>query len=339
VGRQPGFELSFGLLGKRLPYRQRQLEVAMRREGRWSLVFVVMTLAVPACVGELEWSNPQESDGGMAGAPDGAAPPDVAESGADAAGPQPGDGLVFLDFPAQRPPDPRAAGDVLQDIVQHLPTSYGDQYYFDEPITWAHETTHGINSELRNYHNNTGKRANGFYVLANRGVILVEPDLRKSDANMYVPQKLRGFRYETYMSGQQAWDDTPTYIFDEWVAYTNGGAVGVALVEKGLFGNEWQDGVYGQLEFVVYSMALGMAVEAKDPDYFQTYPQFREFLAWNTRRAMEVFRKGRVMTQFQYDVQDTYFETLRSDPSAQAMRDFISRTWGEAFLAEILAPL
>jgi hypothetical protein len=54
---------------------------------------------------------------------------------------------------------------------------------------------------------------------------------------------------------------------------------------------------------------------------------------------MEVFRKGRVMTQFQYDVQDTYFETLRSDPSAQAMRDFISRTWGEAFLAEILAPL
>jgi hypothetical protein len=306
-----------------------------------SFVSLLSAFAV-ACSGDMTFASPDASSSGGADAafdaPPGAA--DAAPGAADASsGAQPGDGLMFLDFPEQRPADPRAAGDGLQDIARHLPSSYGDEYYFDDQLTWAHETTHGINAELRNNYNTTGKPANGFYVMQNRGVIIIEPNCRKSDANAYVPMSLRGFRYDTYLAGQEEWEDTPTYLFDEWVAYTNQAVVGVELVQRGLYTSGGQDGVYGAMEFVTYAMALGMAVRDKDPSYFQSYPQFREFLAWNAKRAMQAFRAGHALQPFQFSEQETYFDTLRTAPSAQPIRDFIVQTYGQAFEAELLAPL
>ena len=130
----------------------------------------------------------------------------------------------------------------MTDIVNHLPRSYGNTYYDSNRITHGHETTHGINSHLRNYKNDTGRRANGFYVLNNRGVIVPEPNMRKSAVGRYVPASLRGSRYGTYISGSRAWDDTPTYVLDEWVSYTNGGAVGIDLNRSGSWNESWQDG-------------------------------------------------------------------------------------------------
>jgi hypothetical protein len=307
---------------------------------RTSILPLTLSLLLAGCVGQMTGADDDDTgstaDAAPPGTPD-AAPPGTPD--AAPAPPEPGDQMACIPFPTQRPTDARAKSPTMHDVAEHLPSSYGDQYYFDEAITWAHEQTHGINSELRNNHNDTGKRINGLYVMEDCGVILVEPDIRKSDANQYVPMALRGYRYDTYMAGQQAWDDTPTYIFDEWVAYTNGGVVGVEMVELGVFGEEWQDGVYGQLEFIVYSMAIGMAVEAGDPTYFASNTQFKEFLAWNARRAMDVFRKGRVMSQFTWDTQDTYFETLRSGAAGADIRAFMAQTWGQAFVDDLLAPL
>ncbi len=39
----------------------------------------------------------------------------------------------------------------LKDITTHLPPEYGNTYYDDDEITWAHETTHAIHSYIRNY--------------------------------------------------------------------------------------------------------------------------------------------------------------------------------------------
>ena len=51
---------------------------------------------------------------------------------------------------------------------------YGDRYYSDDPITHAHETTHGINSHLTNQHRGaTGDY--GFYVGGGRAVVLTGP--------------------------------------------------------------------------------------------------------------------------------------------------------------------
>ncbi len=249
----------------------------------------------------------------------------------------PGQQVTFLKFPVQKTAtDPGGWGPLLTDIEGHLPSSYGNQYYDNDRLTHAHETTHGINSELRNNYNKTGKQANGLYVLEDRGVILEEPNLRKSAVIPFIPAALQGSRYGLYILGQQAWDDTPTYIFDEWVAYTNAGAVGVDRVKRGLWKEPWQDGVMGQLEFTVYGLALGLAAEKGDPTYFQQNKQFREFLAWQTDRAMSLFREGQKMTAFTWAQQDAYYAKLQTDASAQPIRDFLTRTYGVGFMTRVL---
>jgi hypothetical protein len=251
----------------------------------------------------------------------------------------PGEHVSWFSYPVQQPSKSGASwGKALTDIAQHLPSKYGDTYWDSDLITAGHETTHGINSELRNYHNKTGKRANGFYVLDGKGVIIVEPNIRKSAVATYVPASLRGSRYSLYITGQIAWDDTPTYVFDEWVAYTNGGAVGVDLVQKGLWKYGWRDGVNGQLEFVVYAVALGMAVEKGDPTYWASDDgkQFKEFLAWNTKRAMDLYRLGMVMPDFKWDSQDKYYAAMKSSTDAAAWRAFADRLFGAEWAAEVL---
>jgi hypothetical protein len=249
--------------------------------------------------------------------------------------PKPGDGLIFLSFPVQNTRTQAPANTVLADIVGHLPASYGNTYYDSDVVTWGHETTHGINSHLRNNFNTTGRKANGFYVTGDQGVMLAEPAIRKSAMIPFVPTSLRGSRFATYVTGQTDWDDRPTYIFDEWVAYTNGSAVGVDLAKQGRWTYGWRDAVMGTLEFTVYAIAIEMAVATANPQYLQQNPQFAEFVAWNARRAMQLFREGARITSFAYSVQDAYYAKLKTSPDARAWRDFVVAQYGSAFAAEV----
>lgn len=248
----------------------------------------------------------------------------------------PGDGVTFLSYPRQKTKTNAQWGAVLTDIEEHLPASYGSTYYDSDRVTHGHETTHGINSDLRNNYNDTGKRANGFYVLADRGVLVVEPNMRKSKIAAHVPASLRGPRFSLYITGQTAWDDMPTYVFDEWVAYTNGSAVAVDLYEAGKWTYGWRDGVAGTLEFTIYALATAMAVEQHDPTYFASNRQFHEFIAWNGRRAMDLYRRGAVMPPFQWDQQETYYRAIQESPDAEALRQFARRVYGDAWAHEVL---
>ncbi len=230
-------------------------------------------------------------------------------------------------------------GSVLTDIVRHLPRSYGDTYYDADTVTYGHETSHGIHSHIRNTMNDTGARANGFYVLDDRACLVREPMMRKSDVAPYIPPSLRWTRHSLYITGSRDWDDTPLYVWDEWNAYVNGSAVGVDRAEAGLWRSGWRGTVDGTIEFTVYAMAVGMAAEVEDPGYFEREPNFLAFLVWNARRAMRLFRAGRVFPDFAWDDQDAYFERWRSGADAAAMRDWMRRTLGDATTDELLAPL
>jgi len=249
---------------------------------------------------------------------------------------EPGAGLRFLPYPATRQDARRDLGPVLIDILDHLPPSYGSTYHDEDPITHGHETSHGIHSDVRNNHNDTGRRANGFYVLDGRAVVIPEPGIRKSHVAPFVPQSLRGSRYTLYISGSPSWDDTPLYVFDEWNAYVNGSAVGVDMVQRGLWRRGWRDGVAGSIEFTIYALAVGMAVEQNDAAYFGRETQFKEFLAFNTKRAMTLFRAGRDMEPFRYDAQETLYNNLRTSADAEAMRAFARRLFGEAWADAVL---
>ena len=249
---------------------------------------------------------------------------------------EPGSGVEFIDFAASRQANRRNEGSVLIDILEHLPPQYGSTYDDEDPITAGHETSHGIHSDLRNNHNNLGGRANGFYALEGRAAIIAEPGIRKSDANRHVPQSLRGSRYALYMAGSAAWDDTPTYIWDEWNAYVNGSAVGVDMVENGHWRRGWRDGVAGTLEFTVYAIALAMALEAREPDYLRSNTQFREYLAWNVRRGMDLYRRGAVMEAFTWDTQDAYWAAMKAAPDAEDFRAFCRRFFGAAWADAVI---
>lgn len=249
---------------------------------------------------------------------------------------KPGDGVTWLAFPEQKSLSDASWGSMLTDIEDHLPASYGTTYRDDDKITWCHETSHGIHAHLRNNFNTTGKKANAFYVGNDQAVIVVEPNITKSQVAPFIPASLRASRFDTYITGQTEWDDTPLYVWDEWNAYVNGGACAVDLESHGLWTGGWRDGVDGQLEFTIYALAVAMAVEKYDPGYLASYPQFKEFLAWNARRAMTIFRQGRTMKDFAWDEQDAYYARIRTAPDAADLRAFATKLFGDAWVREVL---
>jgi hypothetical protein len=251
--------------------------------------------------------------------------------------PDPTAGIEWFVWPEQQPSLGQASwGNQLTDIARHLPASYGTQYWDDSATTAGHETSHGIHAHLRNYEAPSPFGWNAFYVLGDKVAFVAEPATRKSDVKAHIPTILRGDRYDLYIEGQVAWDDTPLYVFDEWNAYLNGAEVGVGQVQAGLYDGGWTDVVMGPLEFTVYAIATAKAVQAKDPEYFASNLQFRRFTAWNIARAMTLFATGRAMTEFEWDKQDDYAAALRTAPEAESLRQFTRDTWGEAWTATVL---
>jgi len=177
---------------------------------------------------------------------------------------------------------------------------YSNNLTYDPP-TAAHECSHAIHAALRNSAVRMEKhlpvaevlaKVNCFYVGDNKYVQLTEPRLRKSDAAKYIPSNLREYRFNTYVTGQKAWEDTPLYIFDEWTSYINGAEVAVEQYHKGNY-REPTDQPLGPLEFQFYAIGLMMAVEKQDPEAFkEIYPFFKWQLdrGWNiVKMAQEVF--------------------------------------------------
>ena len=303
------------------------------------ITLVVFAVVSAACTGHLRRSDPLgdgSADAGQVNPDTGPAEPTDADVPPPTGAP-PGTQVDFFTYASQHERVRTRWGDVLTDIVQHLPTTYGDTYADPDFVTYGHETTHGIHAHLRNNFDATGRATNAFYVLEGRAVFVVEPAIRKSEVAFFVPESLRGPRYELYVVGAGEREDSPLYIWDEWVAYTNGGAVGVDRVHAGLWTEGWRDAVAGPLELTVYAIAVAMAVEELDPVYFREYRQFREFLAFHARRAMDIYREGAAMETFAAEEQETYLRALWESEDAEAMRAFVTRHFGSAWSREVLA--
>ena len=226
------------------------------------------------------------------------------------------------------------SGSVYGDVISHSKDRpYGDQ---DGRLTNVHETTHGINSYVRNTNSSGRGKINGFYVLEGRGVVVDEPRLTMEDAKKFVPQTLRADRWQLYMVQQlRQWNDTPTYICDEWVAYTNEAAAAVDDVRKGRYRSPngmIVDGVYGTLEFSIYTMGLCMAIKEKDPVYWRTNQQFKNFVIWELKNSQRFFLEGRVMKEFRFEKQDRVLLEFLQGRECEAMRKFVREELEGAFL-------
>lgn len=181
---------------------------------------------------------------------------------------------VWIDVPVLRPMAQCRGSTVLADIESRMPANHG--YAFPNmPMTWAHETTHGLNSNLR-----SGKPGvNAFYVLHGKAMLIREPKGRLSSVSQLIPPSLRGPSFNLYLIEQQRyWECEPSYMLDEWVAYINGSCCGREISENG-----WHFELLQAINFTVYSLAMAHAVSASDPTYDHT--QLREFVKYNAGRV------------------------------------------------------
>lgn len=244
---------------------------------------------------------------------------------------------VFINWPKVRSVDGNL-GKVLGDIEAHMPA--GHIYKDSDKITWGHETTHGINSNIRNrnqkwvvaytkpffffrkkYLVKSAERVNGFYCLEDRAAVIIEPPTTIRAAAAKVPQSLRGGVYQLYLVQQAGgWNDTPLYIFDEWVAYTNG-----SEVRKDLGITSRAETVTYMMEFNVYAMSLAMVVKEKG-GYDDT--QFKAFLMWNIERSVRIYNS---------EVEATaYLNKLRNNSDAENLRSFARSYFGAEWCKEII---
>ncbi len=248
---------------------------------------------------------------------------------------EPGDQLSWKVYKTQKKKTDADWGPVLTDIEQHLPASYGKKYYNDDWSTHGHETTHGINSELRNNHAKNKGKENGFYLLNDKAAFVVDPKVTMKQVAPLIPTSLQGTRYNLYMIQQanSAWNNVPTYIFDEWVAYTNGAEVGIDRHKNKLKAPQWRsDTMIGQLEFTYYALAFCLAVEKHDPAYLKGKDgkQFKEFVAHEIRRAMKCYREGIKIDHYKWDT--NLQKNFKTKADAKDLRDLAERWYGKAFV-------
>ena len=127
---------------------------------------------------------------------------------------------VIIDVPPTRGVDYKIP--VINELEERMPVHH--QFRAKDVITWAHETTHGLNSIITNRLVAEKKAAiRGYYLGHGSGVMVYTPAIKLSQVASAVPKSLRGNIYDLYLVRQQhSWNDIPSYVFNELVAYTQG---------------------------------------------------------------------------------------------------------------------
>jgi hypothetical protein len=200
---------------------------------------------------------------------------------------------------------------VLSDIRCHIDD--GGYYNDSDLITAGHETTHGINSFIRNKYYD-GTPINAFYCLEDRAIILNEPKTRIETVASQVPRSLRGSVYNLYLVEQAStWGDRSLYLLDEWIGYTNG-----SEVRKDLQIKSRAETVRYMLEFDVYAIVLAKILEEKEKSY--NSENFKNFIRWNIERSMKIYNGENEAKYF--------LEKLKLEDDAESLRLFSRNYFG-----------
>ena len=210
--------------------------------------------------------------------------------------------------------------DIYSTIISHSKQKpFGDKY---GRSTNAHETVHGINSELRQlYRKNFKHNINALYAGGGCGVIIKNPAIKLRDVVPYIPNILRGYRYNLYFVKQLGdWDEVPTYPMDEWSAYIAGAECAVDDVGRGIAA-EKSDCVSGVLEFSIYCTALALSIRNKDTEYWKEHTQFKDTIQYFLIKSEKTFFEGQDI--FPFKEQNELLKNLREHPDASDLRNFL----------------
>lgn len=176
-------------------------------------------------------------------------------------------------------------GIVLSDIESHMPA--GHHFVDPDKVTWAHETTHGINNDIRN---SKGRGVNAFYVLKDKAAVIPEPRTTIRRVAATIPQILRGFSYQLYLVQQAGdWNNEPLYLMDEWTAYANGAECAIELNKDRVASD-----LISSHNFNIYCLYLAKCVKEDCPDYDDK--QFKAYLKWGIERVFDLSKNSGFLT-------------------------------------------
>jgi len=252
-----------------------------------------------------------------------------------------------------RSPDPRLEP-TLGDIESHMPA--GHPYRDSRHVTWAHETTHGLNARIRNQNVKVKQiavgaglgltlsypvpvdgvpfpelrlgRVNACYVLGGKAFVCEEPDLRLSQIAEAVPRSMRGMSYRLYLVEQQRyWEDCPLYVFDEWSAYANG--LSTAIDANG--GDGAFSDVLQMLEFTAYALVLANKVTLLNKEG----ENFYGFLKWMIERCVKLYLQSKKIRELHNNSQVEYEHKILTAPDFDDYREMTTFLYGAGWLQSL----
>lgn len=152
--------------------------------------------------------------------------------------------------------------------------------YHRDQVTCAHESTHMVNSRIRQWFKRP--RHNAMYVGGGRCCILPEPRVTLRQVAQFVRPEYRNSTYHLYFDQQaQWWDNQPLYICDEFSAYLNGSQAAKELRCDEHGSNE------RCRRFAHYADCLVEAVKHYDPTYSHL-PQLVQFVDYQKQRVAKL---------------------------------------------------
>ncbi|MFW9876910.1 MAG: hypothetical protein ACFFG0_27770 [Candidatus Thorarchaeota archaeon] len=233
---------------------------------------------------------------------------------------------IFTDYQPLR--NSHHQSKTLSDIMSHI--SKKDMEQYGDDITNGHELTHVINNRFGNNYKRKVKnyKLQALYVLDNKIVILQEPKTKISKARKLVPPSLRGTNtYELYTGKrkQPYWDEYPLYLFNEWVAYTNG-----SIIRHELGIKKRGESVQYMLELSVYSLCVIWESGNRDE-------KTKDFTKWYLKRTMEVYNDNLKIGGI--DGATKYLKVLKYSDDTKNFRKFLKNYLGEKYINELFLQL
>lgn len=185
-----------------------------------------------------------------------------------------------------------ASDSLLADIDAQLPA--GHIYGSPDMVNAAHETTHGINSRIRQ----SRPGMHGFYVGRGRMITFRSPHLRLTNVAALVPRPFHNDTYGLYLQQQAAsWNDTPLYVLDEWTAYCNGTEAGIEQAERGRVAPSETKSIECAVSFCAFATALIQAIDRYDPNYSDR-DRLIQFIAWQIDRTFALLDRCKPFPSF-----------------------------------------
>lgn len=210
---------------------------------------------------------------------------------------------------------------IIKDLETHLRPNHKNNYSGYEKMTWAHEATHGVNNDIRLF----TYKYNAFYVGNDKYLLLKEPNITITQVAKTVPKALRTYNYDHYLVKQaQHWNDYPSYIAEEWTAFTN------ELVCASEYIDDYKnirhtktDSVRAFLQMATYSAFYVKA--AYDSGYKDE--ELKKYYKWNLVRGMKLYKQLVKYHYFNYD-DDQFLKIMSKN---KEFRSILDEYYGKEF--------